>query len=192
MSSSLVEARRLRLIAAMLLAVSSMGVGFMAGWFSARLAHDDGAISRHVESSSRAPADPTKGSIAQPSRNIAVPKNTERADGKGQAASAPEPAKITESDNSQQPEQKAEIVTSGEEQAQDPATHGARLVNPGAGGVNSAAAAARSLTVSDETKSTLPEDLLDQCARRYASFRRSDGTYQPLDGGPRKRCALLR
>jgi len=31
-----------------------------------------------------------------------------------------------------------------------------------------------------------------QCERRYSSFRRSDGTYQPFDGGPRKRCPLLR
>ena len=31
-----------------------------------------------------------------------------------------------------------------------------------------------------------------QCERRYSSFRRSDGTYQPRDGGPRKRCPLHR
>lgn len=31
-----------------------------------------------------------------------------------------------------------------------------------------------------------------QCERRYSSFRRTDGTYQPLDGGPRRRCPLLR
>jgi hypothetical protein len=30
-----------------------------------------------------------------------------------------------------------------------------------------------------------------QCEKRYSSFRRSDGTYQPFDGGPRKRCPLL-
>lgn len=31
-----------------------------------------------------------------------------------------------------------------------------------------------------------------QCGRRFSSFRQSDGTYQPLDSGPRKRCPLLR
>ena len=28
----------------------------------------------------------------------------------------------------------------------------------------------------------------DECERRYSSFRRSDGTYQPFGGGPRQRC----
>ena len=30
------------------------------------------------------------------------------------------------------------------------------------------------------------------CERRYSSFRRGDGTYQPFGGGPRLRCPLLR
>ncbi|HEU0058398.1 MAG TPA: BA14K family protein, partial [Hyphomicrobiaceae bacterium] len=30
------------------------------------------------------------------------------------------------------------------------------------------------------------------CEKRYSSFRRSDGTYQPFGGGPRLRCPLLR
>jgi len=30
------------------------------------------------------------------------------------------------------------------------------------------------------------------CERRYSSFRRNDGTYQPFGGGPRLRCPLLR
>jgi hypothetical protein len=33
---------------------------------------------------------------------------------------------------------------------------------------------------------------IGQCERRYSSFRRTDGTYQPMDGGARKRCPLLR
>lgn len=33
---------------------------------------------------------------------------------------------------------------------------------------------------------------MQQCERRYSSFRQSDGTYQPFDGGPRRRCPLLR
>src|SRR5262245_40902969 len=33
---------------------------------------------------------------------------------------------------------------------------------------------------------------LAACERRYSSFRRSDGTYQPFGGGPRQRCPLLR
>src|SRR5262245_18077021 len=30
------------------------------------------------------------------------------------------------------------------------------------------------------------------CERRYSSYRRNDGTYQPFGGGPRLRCPLLR
>ncbi len=33
---------------------------------------------------------------------------------------------------------------------------------------------------------------VEECERRYASFRRSDGTYQPYGGGPRQRCPHLR
>jgi hypothetical protein len=33
---------------------------------------------------------------------------------------------------------------------------------------------------------------LEECERRYSSFRRSDGTYQPFGGGPRMRCPHLR
>jgi hypothetical protein len=33
---------------------------------------------------------------------------------------------------------------------------------------------------------------VEECERRYSSFRRSDGTYQPFGGGPRQRCPHLR
>jgi BA14K-like protein len=32
----------------------------------------------------------------------------------------------------------------------------------------------------------------EECERRFSSFRRSDGTYQPYGGGARQRCPLLR
>jgi hypothetical protein len=32
----------------------------------------------------------------------------------------------------------------------------------------------------------------EECERRYSSFRREDGTYQPYGGGPRMRCPHLR
>ena len=33
---------------------------------------------------------------------------------------------------------------------------------------------------------------VEECERRYSSFRREDGTYQPYGGGPRMRCPHLR
>ena len=37
-----------------------------------------------------------------------------------------------------------------------------------------------------------PSSGVEECERRYSSFRREDGTYQPFDGGPRRRCPHLR
>ena len=65
-----------------------------------------------------------------------------------------------------------------------------KLINPGEADLGAAA------------EPTKPEaDLADietdrpgvaACEKRYSSFRRSDGTYQPFGGGPRLRCPLLR
>lgn len=60
--------------------------------------------------------------------------------------------------------------------------------------------AAKGSDLGEERRSKPASDALDrpdaaaleQCQRRYSSFRASDGTYQPLDGGPRRACRLLR
>jgi BA14K-like protein len=44
----------------------------------------------------------------------------------------------------------------------------------------------------DPIESEADRQGLVACERRYSSFRRSDGTYQPFGGGPRQRCPLLR
>jgi BA14K-like protein len=43
-----------------------------------------------------------------------------------------------------------------------------------------------------DRESLANRESLATCERRYSSFRRSDGTYQPFGGGPRQRCPMLR
>jgi hypothetical protein len=59
---------------------------------------------------------------------------------------------------------------------------------PPIGSADGARPAVRGMSAADR-----PNDgEIGQCERRYSSFRRTDGTYQPMDDGARKRCPLLR
>jgi hypothetical protein len=60
------------------------------------------------------------------------------------------------------------------------------LLNPGA-----AARGAGDGVQAEESGLGADRDGIPACEQRYASFRRSDATYQPYDGGPRRRCPLL-
>ena len=70
-----------------------------------------------------------------------------------------------------------------------------KVINPTPG--DRRAAAAEAVSKSDGNDSGGAETEIDRpgitaCERRYSSFRRSDGTYQPYGGGSRQRCPLLR
>jgi hypothetical protein len=189
----MVEARRLRVIAATLLGVGCTSVGFIAGWHSARAIHagDSGAvISGRVASPPTLPSQPVQHSIINSRPDLAGSEKTELEEGRAQARSALAMPK-TEADNSQKLEQPVEEEPALQ-QERGPTSHGVRLVNPDAGRVNSAAGAPVAVSDRADHNSNPQNHLLDQCARRYSSFRRNDGTYQPLDGGPRKLCSLLR
>jgi BA14K-like protein len=62
------------------------------------------------------------------------------------------------------------------------------LINPGGG--NGARDTSRStpVTSADAQKPDARTGGFEECERRYSSFRREDGTYQPYGGGPRIRC----
>jgi len=69
-----------------------------------------------------------------------------------------------------------------------------KVINPSPG---ERRAAAEPVSNSDGNDSRGAETEIDRpgiaaCERRYSSFRRSDGTYQPYGGGSRQRCPLLR
>jgi BA14K-like protein len=67
------------------------------------------------------------------------------------------------------------------------------LINPGQEDARAAAAepAAKSEAGMAEFEAADRQGIA-ACERRYSSFRRNDGTYQPFGGGPRQRCPLLR
>jgi hypothetical protein len=69
-----------------------------------------------------------------------------------------------------------------------------KVINPSSGDRR---AAAEPVSNSDRNDSEGADTESDRpgiaaCERRYSSFRRSDGTYQPYGGGSRQRCPLLR
>jgi BA14K-like protein len=67
-----------------------------------------------------------------------------------------------------------------------------KLINP-AQAASSAVVAEPALKAKmDPSESEADRQGLAACERRYSSFRRSDGTYQPFGGGPRQRCPMLR
>lgn len=92
------------------------------------------------------------------------------------------------------------VETGGQttEQPEESKIGGATILNPEA---NQRARDARKMPESmsrSDTAETQPKLSGDaspansECARRYASFRESDGTYQPYGSGQRKTCPLLR
>lgn len=70
-----------------------------------------------------------------------------------------------------------------------------KLINPSqANSATAPAEPARKAEVDpiERIESEADRQGLAACERRYSSFRRSDGTYQPFGGGPRQRCPQLR
>jgi hypothetical protein len=66
-----------------------------------------------------------------------------------------------------------------------------KLINPSAA-APSVAPAEPLKPEADVAESQADRQDIAACERRFSSFRRSDGTYQPFGGGPRLRCPLLR
>jgi len=67
-----------------------------------------------------------------------------------------------------------------------------KLINPTQADAASATAAPVGKAAADPIESEADRQDIAACERRYSSFRRSDGTYQPFGGGPRQRCPMLR
>jgi BA14K-like protein len=70
-----------------------------------------------------------------------------------------------------------------------------KVINRGYGDARGATASAPEQRNASDSSGGEPEpdrEAIAACERRYSSFRRSDGTYQPYGGGTRQRCPLLR
>jgi hypothetical protein len=67
-----------------------------------------------------------------------------------------------------------------------------KLINPSQAAPSATVAEPARNPEVDPSESEADRESLATCERRYSSFRRSDGTYQPFGGGPRQRCPMLR
>jgi hypothetical protein len=76
--------------------------------------------------------------------------------------------------------------------AEPPPPANVKMINPGAAEARRPAGKAKPDGQSVDTKTTAADPGVAECERRYSSFRRSDGTYQPFGGGARTRCPHLR
>jgi len=160
------KTRRRRMLAALILMGASASIGFLLGRMSSWLVPIDAkppAMSRR--------SDPIASSLGKAKRTEPAPKPMAGGASGGQAGSlgsgvAAQPGMREGAGNA----------------LPSPAI---TLLNPGA----AASGAGNGL----EKESALGADMdgIGACERQYASFRRSDGTYQPYDGGPRRRCPLL-
>src|SRR5215510_10249068 len=67
-----------------------------------------------------------------------------------------------------------------------------QLINPGQDNAPGVATESARAADAGQLESETDRQDIAACERRYSSFRRSDGTYQPYGGGARQRCPLLR
>jgi hypothetical protein len=103
-------------------------------------------------------------------------------------AAKPAPAAIVEA---QQPPPAAQPVQPRNSEA---ATRGVTLLNPGQGDARRGDAQPTLVAAAPagDIDPVRQQAALEECERRFTSFRRTDGTYQPHGGGPRTLCPLLR
>jgi len=66
-----------------------------------------------------------------------------------------------------------------------------QLINPGQDNAPGVATESARAADAGQLESETDRQDIAACERRYSSFRRSDGTYQPYGGGARQRCPLL-
>jgi BA14K-like protein len=67
-----------------------------------------------------------------------------------------------------------------------------QLINPGQDNAPRVATEPARAADPNQLESETDRQDIAACEKRYSSFRRSDGTYQPYGGGARQRCPLLR
>lgn len=126
----------------------------------------------------------------RPASDIQKAGNTPKTDG-GQTANGPAPRQSAAVESLQKSEPAIEPP-------EDSKIGGATVLNPGAkqqtrDGGKAADAVSQSDTPDAQARVSgdgSPQS--SECARRYASFRESDGTYQPYGSSQRKVCPLLR
>lgn len=198
-----VHTRRARTVAALVLVAAGWSVGFLAGRMSAWLIPVDTASvvekrgpSQDVASAS--PAGPAAPPANATSRTASTPDPaapSDAGDGKGRTKSEAVSAGGRDDKRAAQgvvaaaPERaqtpKGAESASAEPKADEPEV---TLLNPDWKGAKEDAAQSGRAS----TRESADQTGIAECERRYASFRRSDGTYQPYGRSSRETCPFLR
>jgi BA14K-like protein len=216
-----VDRLRLRALAALAILVAGITLGFTLGRMSVWLVGFDGSnhdAVAHEGNTNRSMRETTP-VVSAPAPNIAAPAagsspklvlpppSAAAPSGPGSPASAPqtspapEPAPSTSAAVPQEPP-KPVLAPNWRAAYGDGASAGngttednlpgpsVRLINPRQD--EAPRVAAEPDAAGNAAEIETDRQGIAACERRYSSFRRNDGTYQPYGGGPRQRCPLLR
>ena len=186
MDSPYKDVRRARVVCLTGIVIISVGLGFVGGRVSAWLIPIGGNSSLST-SLGQVAADPPRRHPVQSDEGRKANKSTEtvvRADDAIQVA--PEKSS-NEHDGTARAEETPDRAQGSKiaEWPEERRLFGATVVNAGSELQKDRAA-------SGQERSDTADSSTAACARRYASFRESDGTYQPYDSSQRRRCPLLR
>lgn len=196
------EQRRARAFCLAGIVVISACAGVLIGRYSAVVF----PISTAAQSSAEPRPQPSQHATNQSAGSLAEQlnrKSQEVAAGKDSPKTSAEP--ITGGPKTDDPAQKqsaavedAQTYRPAAEQPEDNKVGGATILNPGANQRTRDAGQLTDNVGRNDAPDTQPKPSGDsspqnsECARRYASFRESDGTYQPYGSSQRKVCPLLR
>jgi len=189
------------MIAALGVVVISASFGFMGGRLSARLVPVDSqpyTAVRETQLPAREITLPDNSSLGSHPAAVEMPaESSPGKKGPQSTVSAPQGAQVSASDaketGGRNQEAQPEAVPGVAERADMDRIRGATVINAGSAEAGSGEGRDGQLKPGNAEATDSPAaGILEKCARRYSSFRRNDGTYQPHNGGPRKPCPLLR
>lgn len=197
------DVRRARVACLAGIVVISVAAGFLGGRVSAWLIPPGGSPSLSTSLGQVAPEPPTQQAVQSTqdrkddkSAETAPRETATRADDALQTG----PAESAKGDDGprtagQEPPDGAQRVESADQSAdrsEERRVYGATVVNAGSTRAGSALREDRAASKPMQERSDAAGGSATECARRYASFRESDGTYQPYGSSQRRRCPLLR
>jgi hypothetical protein len=180
---------RLRARAALAMVIASVAVGFMAGRASVWLVPFDAP----TVANARTAAVRTSHAIPRPQARQPEQPANEKPSPRTAAAEPVQPA-VAPSSTTPTPAPPVERQATQPPPAPDanPARPGVTLINPGSAEVRpNPSEPSRGRESAGKSADSSPAGM-EECERRFSSFRPSDGTYQPFGGGARARCPLLR
>ena len=201
------EQQRIRTLCLAGIVAVSLCAGVLVGRYSAAVFPVSSVASVHVEAKPQPvqqAKSPPAGSLAEhlSKSQGAVAAGPDKSESNRQNTSDGEKANATPNlDASAQKQSAAFEGVRREERTVEPEDNkvgGATILNPGADPRTRDAGKAPVTVGSTDVPETQPRLSGDaspqnsECARRYASFRESDGTYQPYGSSQRRVCPLLR